>query len=355
MCTSSSDYENTFGGLDPFFPMSYAVYLFFLNGGTQALVVRTGVTGDATYQGSPLPSRPVPIGDPASKTGIYALLKADIFNILCLPVDPEATYDRSAILSEVMEFCVKQRAMHIVDPPSAWSKLGRLDANTVVHTNPALAAPSENAAIYYPNLIVFESTGAAHCIGPCGAIAGVWARNDAHRGVWTAPAGPEAVIQGVADFTAAVHDDECGVLNPIAVNALRIFPEIGPVIWGARTTKGADRLSDQWKYVPVRRTALFIEESLDRGTKWAIFEPNGEALWAALRFTVESFMLDLFRQGAFQGHTASEAFLVRCDASNNPQSSIDRGVVNILVGFAPLKPAEFVLFNIQQPVSAGYS
>ncbi|HLM87184.1 MAG TPA: phage tail sheath C-terminal domain-containing protein, partial [Solirubrobacteraceae bacterium] len=137
-------------------------------------------------------------------------------------------------------------------------------------------------------------------------------------------------------------------LNPIAVNALRTFPEIGPVIWGARTTVGADQLADQWKYLPVRRTALFIEESLRRGTQWAVFEPNDEPLWSSLRLNVGTFMQGLFRQGAFQGSTPQEAYLVKCDSDNNPQSQIDLGIVNILVGFAPLEPAEFVIINIQQ-------
>jgi len=145
-----------------------------------------------------------------------------------------------------------------------------------------------------------------------------------------------------------MSDLENGRLNPLGVNCLRSFPVIGPVAWGARTMRGADVLTDQWKYLPVRRLALFIEESLYRGTQWIVFEPNDEPLWSSIRLNVGAFMNSLFRQGAFQGRTPRDAYLVKCDAQNNPQNDIDRGIVNILVGFAPLKPAEFVIIHIQQ-------
>lgn len=143
-------------------------------------------------------------------------------------------------------------------------------------------------------------------------------------------------------------DRENGRLNQLGVNCLRSFPAVGPVVWGARTLRGADRLADEWKYLPVRRLALFIEESLFRGTQWVVFEPNDEPLWASIRLNVGAFMNSLFRQGAFQGATAREAYIVKCDRENNPQNDIDRGIVNIVVGFAPLKPAEFVIIHIEQ-------
>jgi phage tail sheath protein FI len=174
------------------------------------------------------------------------------------------------------------------------------------------------------------------------------ARIDTQRGVWKAPAGTEAGLAGVAGLKVPMTDLENGLLNRLGVNCLRAFPVIGPVSWGARTLRGADRLTDEWKYLPVRRTALFIEESLFLGTKWVVFEPNDEPLWASIRANVGAFMNNLFRQGAFQGATAREAYHVKCDKENNPQNTIDQGIVNILVGFAPLKPAEFVIIHIQQ-------
>jgi phage tail sheath protein FI len=183
---------------------------------------------------------------------------------------------------------------------------------------------------------------------PGGAVAGIIARTDAERGVWKAPAGIDASLNGVRDLSVTMTDLDNGTLNQLGVNCLRNFPVFGPVVWGSRTLRGADQLADQWKYIPVRRLALYIEESLFRGLKWVVFEPNDEPLWASIRLNVGAFMNTLFRAGAFQGRTPQEAYLVKCDKDNNPQNDIDRGIVNILVGFAPLKPAEFVLIHIEQ-------
>jgi phage tail sheath protein FI len=183
---------------------------------------------------------------------------------------------------------------------------------------------------------------------PCGAVAGIFARTDAQRGVWKAPAGMDATLNGVTDLSVHITDNENGRLNPLAVNCLRTFPVVGTVVWGSRTTKGADVLSDDYKYIPVRRLALFIEESLFRGTKWVVFEPNDEPLWAQIRLNIGAFMHNLFRQGAFQGTTPSDAYFVKCDKESTTQNDINLGIVNILVGFAPLKPAEFVVIKLQQ-------
>jgi phage tail sheath protein FI len=179
-------------------------------------------------------------------------------------------------------------------------------------------------------------------------MAGLYARTDAARGVWKAPAGTEARLAGVQALEYVASDAENGVLNPLGLNVLRTFPVVGTVSWGARTMVGADALADEWKYVPVRRLALFIEESLYRGTQFVVFEPNDEPLWAQIRLSVGTFLNGLFRQGAFQGATPREAYLVKCDATTTTQADIDLGIVNIYVGFAPLKPAEFVIIQIQQ-------
>jgi phage tail sheath protein FI len=183
---------------------------------------------------------------------------------------------------------------------------------------------------------------------PCGAVAGIFARTDSQRGVFKAPAGLDATLNGVRGLTVKLTDGEQGQLNPLGVNCLRSFPVIGNVVWGARTLEGADLLASEWKYVPVRRVALFIEESLYRGTQFAVFEPNDEPLWAQLRLNVGAFMQNLFRQGAFQGASARDAYFVKVDKDTTTQNDIDLGIVNILVGFAPLKPAEFVIIKIQQ-------
>ena len=178
-------------------------------------------------------------------------------------------------------------------------------------------------------------------------MAGVYARTDVARGVWKAPAGTEAVLFG-ADLARVLTDGDNGRLNPMGINAIRNFPIFGNIAWGARTLDGADQKASEWKYIPVRRTALFIEESLFQALKWVVFEPNDEPLWAQIRLNLGAFMHNLFRQGAFQGTTPQAAYFVKCDKETTTQNDIDLGVVNIVVGFAPLKPAEFVIITIQQ-------
>jgi phage tail sheath protein FI len=183
---------------------------------------------------------------------------------------------------------------------------------------------------------------------PSGSVAGSFARTDAQRGVWKAPAGIEAALRGVQALDYRLTDQENGVLNPLGINCLRTFPVHGTIIWGSRTLEGADQKASEWKYIPVRRMALYIEESLYRGLKWVVFEPNDEPLWAQIRLNVGAFMHNLFRQGAFQGTAPKDAYLVKCDKETTTRNDINLGIVNILVGFAPLKPAEFVYIKIQQ-------
>ncbi len=168
------------------------------------------------------------------------------------------------------------------------------------------------------------------------------------RGVWKAPGGTDATINGIQGLAVELNDNANGRLNPIGINCLRTFPVYGRVVWGARTLRGADQLADEYKYLPVRRTALYIEESLYRGLKWVVFEPNDEPLWAQIRLNVGAFMHNLFRQGAFQGTTPRDAYLVKCDKETTTQNDVNLGIVNVVVGFAPLKPAEFVIVKIQQ-------
>jgi phage tail sheath protein FI len=186
-------------------------------------------------------------------------------------------------------------------------------------------------------------------VPPSGAVAGIFARTDVKRGVWKAPAGMvDGALVGVLKLNVNMTDLENGGLNPLGINCLRTLPAIGNVVWGARTIKGDDRLSSEWKYIPVRRLALYIEESLYRGTKWVVFEPNDEPLWSQIRLNVGAFMHNLFRQGAFQGQSPKDAYFVKCDKETTIQNDIDLGIVNIVVGFAPLKPAEFVIIKLQQ-------
>lgn len=287
------------------------------------------------------------------KTGIFALEKADLFNVLCIPpftreMNVADTDGGKTLLSNALAFCKRRRAMLIVDPPSNWKEASNV-------TDPSIGVDSlnlrdENAAIFFPRVKMSDplKENRLEEFAPCGTVAGIFARTDAQRGVWKAPAGVEATLTGVRKLSCKLTDGENGLLNPLGVNCLRIFPVIGTVVWGTRTLEGADRLASEWKYIPVRRLALYLEESLYRGTQWVVFEPNDEPLWAQIRLNIRSFMMTLFRQGAFQGSTPSEAFFVRCDRETTTQDDINLGIVNILVGFAPLKPAEFVVIKISQ-------
>jgi phage tail sheath protein FI len=207
----------------------------------------------------------------------------------------------------------------------------------------------QNAAVYFPRVSVPDplNENRSRMVGSSGTLAGVWARIDGQRGVWKAPAGTEAGLVG-ATLAVNLTDLDNGSLNPLGVNVLRSFPVFGTVSWGGRTLMGADREASEWKYIPVRRTALYIEESLYEGLKWVVFEPNAEPLWAQIRLNVGGFMHDLFRKAAFAGLTPKQAYLVKCDSETTTQIDIDKGIVNILVGFAPLKPAEFVIIQIEQ-------
>jgi hypothetical protein len=240
--------------------------------------------------------------------------------------------------------------MLILDPPLAWT-----DKAAAVNGYKDLAVSDENAAVFFPRLIMPDplQENRSAVFAPSGSVAGVFARTDSERGVWKAPAGIAANLKGVLGLTIKLNDGEHGELNPIGVNCLRTFPVAGSVIYGSRTSKGADSLSSEFKYIPVRRLTLYIEESLYRGTQFAVFEPNDEPLWGDIRYAVTSFMQDLYRKGAFQGTSATQAYFVKCDSDTTTQDDIDRGIVNIMVGFAPLKPAEFVVIKIQQMAGQG--
>lgn len=292
------------------------------------------------------------IGDQNAKTGIYALLGVDEFNILCLPATMNLGDTEAAqVAAQATALCTQRRAMYILDVPQPAGGPSRDTVNGVMTWLDANATlRSRNAALYFPRIDIADPLNGyrLRAVAPSGTLAGVWSSTDASRGVWKAPAGIAATLAGAQALEYKLTDPENGVLNPLAINALRTFPVYGAVSWGARTLYGADQLVDDYKYIPVRRLALYIEESLYRGTKWVVFEPNDTPLWSQIRLNVGAFMQTLFRQGAFAGSTPAQAYFVSCDSTTNPQAQIDLGIVNVIVGFAPLKPAEFVVIQIQQ-------
>lgn len=315
----------------------------------------TVATEDQGNDGGPLKSTDISEGPglEANKRGLYALDKVDLFNLLCLPADQRGADTDKDVYAKAMAYCQKRRAMLLVDSPYTWSSNPETAAKKAADNLNGLNLTGEaarNAAIFFPRVVQADPCrgGQTDTFVPCGIIAGIFARTDATRGVWKAPAGLDATLTGVQALSVNLNDAENGQLNPLGINCLRFFPVAGRVVWGARTLRGADQSADEYKYIPVRRLALFIEESLYRGTQWAVFEPNDEPLWAQLRLNIGSFMHDLFRQGAFQGKSPRDAYFVKCDRETTTPSDVNRGVVNVVVGFSPLKPAEFVVIKLQQ-------
>jgi uncharacterized protein len=300
------------------------------------------------------------IGDPDEKTGMYMLEHVEAFNLLCIPPDrrilpavPDADQDLPIpVRRAAAHYCADRRAFFIVDPPVDWinkAKQGQLSAIDpasvgISGINASGIEVARNAAVYFPRVIKPDLMSEAQpaIFPPCGIVAGIMAATDVRRGVWKAPAGTDAGLAGVSGLELNLTDNENGVLNQLGINCLRNFPIIGPVVWGTRTMQGADWLCDDYKYVPVRRLALFIEDSLLQGTKWAVFEPNDEALWSSLRLMASSFLASLSQQGALYNYS------VACDATTTTPTDIALGKVNILVQIAPVHPAEFVVIQIQQ-------
>jgi phage tail sheath protein FI len=312
--------------------------------------------GGLGADGTKLPVTADLIGKQADFSGIYALEKVDLFNLLSIPdatrakpghpAELDSTVEPNDIYAAAMTYCQKRRAFLLVDPPP---EVNNVEAAADWKSS-GLTVHEKDGAAFFPRLRLADPLDdfKPRTFAPSGVVAGLFARTDASRGVWKAPAGTEATLTGVQSLVYKLTDGENGALNPLGLNCFRTFPIYGTVSWGSRTLVGADAEGSQWKYVPVRRTALFLEESLYRGTKWVVFEPNDEPLWAQIRLNIGSFMNTLFRQGAFQGKTPREAYLVKCDKETTTQDDINKGIVNILVGFAPLKPAEFVIIKIQQ-------
>jgi phage tail sheath protein FI len=295
-----------------------------------------------------------PISIAADFTAVFQqdtpLDKVPIFNLMVLP-----GVTSNMVLSVALSFCEGKRAFLIIDPPQPDG--AQQDANWIgnyvgsgdAYGNVAPSAP--NAAIYFPYMASNDpQTGNPITLPPAATVAGIYARTDLNRGVWKAPAGLETTIIGISGVVPSgqMSDNLQEPLNEIAINCLRSFPGPGTVVFGARTSVAANTAQQQWTYVPVRRMALFLEQTLYRNLGWVVFEPNDTPLWTAIEASIKAFMLGLFHQCAFQGTTPRDAFQVKCDSQTTTQADINNGIVNITVSFAPLKPAEFVVIQITQ-------
>ena len=323
--TSFAEFERRFGGLVASLDLGYAVQQFFLNGGTDAWIVRVARQLDA--------GRII--------KGIRALDAVESFNLLVIP----GVMNSGALLAAA-DYCRQRRAFLIVDAPKSAETPAQMEQALQDATWPI----TSNGAVYFPWIKIADSadSGALRLSPPSGTVAGLFARTDITRGVWKAPAGTEATLLGVKALAYELTDAENGLLNPRGINCLRSFLGYGLVAWGARTLEGDDQRGSEFKYISVRRLALFVEESISRGTQWAVFEPNALPLWVELRRNVEVFLSDLFRAGAFQGSTPRDAYFVKCDSTTTTQDDIDAGAVNVVIGFAPVKPAEFIIVTIRQ-------
>jgi len=320
--------------------------------GQQSLdALLSDIAGQVSLEGGTNGSEP----DQDAYDDIFAVFeKVRDISIICLPGQAWSGSASQAVIDAAVAHAEKMKSrMVLIDPPQG------VELRTEKSVNDLGFKPKTYSVVYYPWLKVANPFYNAETnpgvpstllVAPGGFAAGMWARIDGRRGVWKAPAGVETSLAGVAGIQYPVEDGEQDQLNPLGINCIRKLPGFGPVIWGSRTL--ATRADPEWRYVPVRRTAIMIEQSIYNGIQWAVFEPNNHNLWASLRANIGSFMDGLFRSGAFQGEKASDAYFVRCGLGDTmTQGDIDRGQVIVIVGFAPLKPAEFVIVRIQQKVA----
>jgi hypothetical protein len=339
--TSWAEFERHFGGRWQKSPASSAVEAFFANGGRGAWIVRVKGGRDGRAGARAL------LGRAAMQTGLHALTPATPFNLLCLPRVAELSVRQAqAVYAAAVACCAARRALLLIDVPASVKTLSALrlwtERNAPLH--------HANAAVFYPR-VTLRRRGRLQRVAASGAIAGLYARHDARRGVWKAAAGIEAPL-AVAGVTRALSRIDLESLSLLGVNGLRAEPRRGVLCWGARTFLVAGPAISDWKYLPVRRTALYIEESIVRGTQWVVFEPNAAPLWQNLRRAVEDFLYQLWRSGAFVGDKPEAAFFARCDRSTMTQNDIDHGRLVMLVGFAPVRPAEFIVLRISQQTAA---
>jgi len=292
------------------------------------------------------------VGDVAERTGVGGLEAIDEITMVAAP-DLMSAYQRSAVDLETVKAVQLAMIAHcelmgdrmaILDPPPG------LSPQQVKDWRVDLAGyDSKYATLYYPWVKVFDpASGSNQFVPPSGHMSGVWARNDASRGVHKAPA--NEVVRGAIAVETQLTRMEQELLNPIGVNCVRSFPGRGIRVWGARTLSS----DPAWRYLNVRRLFNYLEESILDGTQWVVFEPNDDALWARIRRTISAFLVMEWRKGALFGLTPDEAFYVKCDRETNPAESIDAGQVVCEIGVAPVKPAEFVIFRLAQ-LSGGTS
>jgi phage tail sheath protein FI len=290
------------------------------------------------------------VGDVSTRTGLEGLEIAEDVTMLLAP-DLMSAFEQGmidkdgvkAVQIAMMNHCERVKGrMAIIDPlpnmsPQEVKKWREKEANF----------DSNAAALYYPWIKVNGPDGKPLAVPPSGHVAGIWARNDAERGVHKAPA--NEVVRGALDPVTQVTKGEQDTLNPSGINCIRTFTGMGIRVWGARTLSS----DPAWRYVPVRRLFNYVEKSIERGTQWVVFEPNDQNLWERVKRDVNAFLTVVWREGALFGANPAQAFFVKCDASNNPPETRDMGRLYVEIGIAPVKPAEFVILQFSQYAGGG--
>jgi uncharacterized protein len=334
LCTNWSQYTKHFGDFKNSKYMAHAVYGFFNNGGGRCFIVNVGddVDADAKKKASKYIGKD---NGPGTRTGLKAFDDLDDINVIAAPgqTDP-------AIQDAVLSHCENARyRFAILDSPEVIEK-GGVDK---------LVKPrdSKYGAYYFPWLEVYDPYKGNVFMPPSGYMAGVYARSDAERGVHKAPA--NEIVRGALGLKYGITKGEQDLLNPKGINCIRSFPNRGIRVWGARTVSS----DASWRYVNVRRLFNMVEQSIEIGTQWAVFEPNDHRLWKRVSRDITAFLLRLWRQGALFGKTPEEAFYVKCDEETNPPEVVDAGQLIVEVGMCPVKPAEFVVFRIGQMPAGG--
>jgi len=286
------------------------------------------------------------IGNEANREGIHSFDTVDEVNILAIP---DAKGD-SKTMKAGFTYCEgRGDCFFIMDSPKETDGSATTPSEILALKNGTYGTPSSFGALYYPWISVSDPLGTTKLVPPSAAVAGVYSRTDVDRGVWKAPAGTiDGYLRSALSLQTDLTKGEQDTLNPAGVNAIRSYPGIGICVWGTRTISS----DAEWKYIPLRRLFLFIEESIDEASQWVVFEPNDPKLWGNVKRNLTAFLTGLWRDGALFGATANEAFFVKIDAENNPPDVRDAGQLIIEIGVAPVKPAEFVIIRVSQKTLA---
>lgn len=316
----------------------------------RADVLDQGTRPDDTDAPTPLAggvdSGPLSAQDYIGDRGLARLDRVESLNTICIPPDTPNGQIDDRVWQSALAYAQARRAFVIVDPPPSWHDAlptGTLpDQVSQWITDLSAGETARFGMVYFPRIRrVDPVTGVPSTGAACGCIAGIQARTDASRGVWHAPAGMDATLDQIAGLAAPLNDSQNGALNRLGVVCLRTFDLYGHVVWGDRTLRGQAALNDTYAYVSVRRLTNYLEVSLQQGLRWTVFEPNDATLWGAVRASVDGFLGNLQAQGAFY------SYQVQCDANTTTAQDVEQGLVNVVIQFAPVKPAEFVVLYLQ--------